>query len=44
MKPEGVQEPLSVEAGTMTRTFKPRRDAVFAKYSKEISQLQALLR
>ena len=39
-----AQEPLSVEAGTITRTFKPRRDAVYARYSQEISQLHAQLR
>ena len=39
-----MQEPLSVDDGTITRSYKPRRDAIFAKYSTEISQLQALLR
>ena len=33
-----------MEDGTITRSYKPRRDAIFAKYSTEISQLQTLLR
>lgn len=39
-----LREGLSVEDGTLTRTMKPRRPAIFAKYSTEIAQLQAALR
>lgn len=31
-----LPEPMSPEAGTLTRTMKVRRDAVAAKYRKEI--------
>lgn len=36
--------PLSPDDGTLTRTFKPRRQAVYAKYSAELAQLEKLLR
>ena len=39
-----LKEPLGVEAGTLTRTMKPKRPAICAKYAAEISQLQAALR
>ncbi len=39
-----LREGLSVEDGTLTRTMKPRRPAIFAKYSAEVAQLQAALR
>ena len=39
-----LKEPLSVDNGTLTRTMKPKRPAIFAKYAAEVSQLQAALR
>lgn len=34
-----LPEPLSPEAGTLTRTLKVRRDAVMAKYKGEIERM-----
>jgi long-chain acyl-CoA synthetase len=39
-----LKEPLSVEAGTLTRTFKPRRPAIYAKYSKQVDEVLSKLR
>lgn len=39
-----LKEPLSVDDGTLTRTMKPKRPAIFSKYATEIAQLQAALR
>ena len=39
-----LKEPLSVEAGTLTRTFKPRRPAIYAKYAREVSDVLYKLR
>lgn len=36
--------PLSPEDGTLTRTLKPRRQAIFEKYAKELEQLNKSLR
>lgn len=36
--------PLSPDEGTLTRTLKPRRQAIFARYSKELEQLNKTLR
>ena len=32
-------KPLSAEDGTLTRTFKPRRPAIFAKYAREVEEV-----
>ena len=37
-------EPLSADDGTLTRTLKPRRQAIFAKYAKQLEQLNSTLR
>jgi hypothetical protein len=34
----------SIEDGTLTRTMKPRRAAVMAKYKKQVAELEAKLR
>lgn len=39
-----LKEPLTVDNGMLTRTMKPKRPAIFAKYASEIGQLQAALR
>jgi long-chain acyl-CoA synthetase len=39
-----LKEPLSVEAGTLTRTFKPRRPAIYAKYAREVADVLSKLR
>ncbi len=39
-----LQEPLSVEGGTLTRTFKPRRPAIHAKYAREVADVLSKLR
>jgi hypothetical protein len=39
-----VRSPLSVEAGTLTRTMKPRRPIIQQVYSQEVKQLMARLR
>ena len=39
-----LKEPLGVDSGTLTRTMKPKRPAIFEKYAAEIAQLQAALR
>lgn len=39
-----VRSPLSVEAGTLTRTMKPRRPLIRSVYSQEVEQLMARLR
>lgn len=39
-----LKHPLSAEDGTLTRTFKPRRPAIFAKHAKEVEELLAKLR
>lgn len=39
-----LKEPLSIEAGTLTRTFKPRRLAIQAKYAKEVAEVLSKLR
>lgn len=39
-----LKEPLSPEAGTLTRTFKPRREAIYARYAKEVAEVQGKLR
>lgn len=36
--------PLSAEDGTLTRTLKPRRAAIFARYARELKELMAELR
>ncbi|CAL8470153.1 g9695 [Coccomyxa elongata] len=41
---EILREPLSVEAGTLTRTFKPRRPAIYAKYAREVADVLSKLR
>ncbi|PSC68813.1 putative acyl-activating enzyme chloroplastic [Micractinium conductrix] len=41
---EILSEPFSVEDGTLTRTMKPRRNEIFAKYSAEVARLEAHLR
>ena len=39
-----LKEPLSPENGTLTRTFKPRRAAIYEKYAKEVAEVQGKLR
>lgn len=39
-----LEEPLSVEAGTLTRTLKPRRPAIAAKYARELDDVLSKLR
>ncbi|KAK9834180.1 hypothetical protein WJX81_006227 [Elliptochloris bilobata] len=39
-----LSRPFSAEDGTLTRTLKPRRGAIFARYARELSQLMAELR
>ncbi len=39
-----LKEPLSVEAGTLTRTFKPRRPAIYEKYAKQVDEVLSKLR
>lgn len=39
-----VKVPLSVEDGTLTRTMKPRRAAIIAKYADDVALLVAKLR
>jgi len=39
-----VRSPLSVEAGTLTRTMKPRRPAIQGVYKQEVQQLLSRLR
>ncbi len=39
-----LQQPLSAEDGTLTRTFKPRRPAIFAKYAREVEEVLGKLR
>lgn len=39
-----VRSPLSAEAGTLTRTMKPRRPIIQQVYSQEVKQLVAQLR
>jgi long-chain acyl-CoA synthetase len=39
-----VKVPLSVEDGTLTRTMKPRRAAIIAKYADDVAKLEAKLR
>jgi hypothetical protein len=34
----------SVDDGTLTRTMKPRRDAIFKKYATEVARLESHLR
>lgn len=41
---EVLPQPLSPEDGTLTRTMKPRREAIMAKYGAEVDRLQARLR
>lgn len=42
--PQVVHSPLSVDDGTLTRTMKPRRPAIFQKYAAEVSELMQKLR
>lgn len=39
-----IRTPLSPEDGTLTRTMKPRRPAIFAKYGAEVARLVRKLR
>ena len=39
-----LSEPLSVDAGTLTRSYKPRRAEIFKKYVKELAALERQLR
>lgn len=39
-----LPKPLDREDGTLTQTLKPKRPAVYAKYSKELEQLMQKLR
>ena len=39
-----LKEPMSPENGTLTRTFKPRRAAIYSKYAKEVAEVQGKLR
>lgn len=39
-----LRAPLSVEAGTLTRTLKPRRAAIVNQYAAELEELMAALR
>ena len=39
-----LQQPLSAEDGTLTRTFKPRRPAIFGRYAREVEEVLAKLR
>lgn len=41
---EVLEEPFSVEDGTLTRTMKPRRAAIMQKYAKEVARLESHLR
>ena len=39
-----LEEPFSVEDGTLTRTMKPRKPAILAKYSEQVVQVESQLR
>ena len=39
-----LEKPLSADDGTLTRTLKPRRPAIFAKYAAELEELLKTLR
>lgn len=39
-----LKEPLSPDNGTLTRTFKPRRAAIYARYSREMAEVEGKLR
>ena len=39
-----LREPFSVEDGTLTRTMKPRRPQIMAKYAQEVQELEMELR
>ncbi len=39
-----LRRPFSADDGTLTRTLKPRRAAIFARYKRELDQLLAELR
>jgi len=39
-----VRSPLSVDSGTLTRTMKPRRPAIFQQHAAEVQQLIKVLR
>jgi N-formylglutamate amidohydrolase len=42
--PQVVHAPLSIEAGTLTRTMKPRRAAIQKSYDADVAALLARLR
>jgi long-chain acyl-CoA synthetase len=39
-----VRAPLSVEAGTLTRTMKPRRPVIQREFAPQVAKLMARLR
>ena len=39
-----LARPFSAEDGTLTRTLKPRRAAIFVQYARELKELMAELR
>ncbi|KAI3431692.1 hypothetical protein D9Q98_004738 [Chlorella vulgaris] len=41
---EVLAEPFSVEDGTLTRTMKPRRQAIMEKYAVQVARLESQLR
>ena len=39
-----LKEPLSPDNGTLTRTFKPRRAAIYSRFAREVAEVQAKMR
>lgn len=39
-----IKQPFSVEDGTLTRTYKARKPAIFAKYAREVEEVLSGLR
>jgi long-chain acyl-CoA synthetase len=41
---EVLGQPFSVEDGTLTRTMKPRRQAIMQRYAEQVAALERRLR
>ena len=39
-----LEAPFAIEDGTLTRTMKPRKQAIFAKYAEQVAQVERQLR
>jgi long-chain acyl-CoA synthetase len=39
-----LEVPFAIEDGTLTRTMKPRKQAIFAKYAEQVAQVECQLR